>query len=95
MVKVLKRTISEKAYAVGTEMNLLSNFLCDGSFEHPKQLFKMIGKKIFTLKIFAYLDLCIIIEPRHVISNNVAFRHVSTQTSLCSLLLSLETSNYV
>ena len=29
-------------------------------------------------------------EPRPVISNNVAFRHEYTQTSLCSLLLSLE-----
>ena len=34
-------------------------------------------------------------EPRHVISNNVAFWHEYTQTSLCSLLLSLETPNYV
>ena len=37
----------------------------------------------------------IIFEPRHVISNNVAFRQVQTQTSLCSLLLSLETPNDV
>ena len=34
-------------------------------------------------------------EPRHVTSNNVVFLHVSTQTSLCSLLLSLETPNDV
>ena len=33
-------------------------------------------------------------EP-HVISNNVAFWQVKTQTSLCSLLFSLETSNDV
>ena len=32
-------------------------------------------------------------EPRHVISNNVAFWQVYTQTSLYSLLLSLETPN--
>ena len=36
-----------------------------------------------------------IIEPRHVTSNNVAFWQVLTQTSLCSLLLSLETPNDV
>ena len=30
-------------------------------------------------------------EPWHVISNNVAFLQLKTQTSLCSLLLSLET----
>ena len=34
-------------------------------------------------------------EPRHVISNNVAFRQVQTQTSLCSILLSLETPSAV
>ena len=36
-----------------------------------------------------------IFEPRHEISNNVAFRHEYTKTSLCSLLLSLETPNGV
>ena len=36
-----------------------------------------------------------IIELRSVISNNVAFLQVQTQTSLCSLILSLETSNDV
>ena len=30
-------------------------------------------------------------EPRHVISNNVAFLQVQTQTSLCSPFLCLET----
>ena len=30
-------------------------------------------------------------EPRHVISNNVVFLQVKTQTTICSLLLSLET----
>ena len=34
-------------------------------------------------------------EPWHVISNNVAFWQVYTQTSLCSIPLSLETSNDV
>ena len=34
-------------------------------------------------------------EPVHVISNNVVFWHVQTPTSLCSLLLSLETPNGV
>ena len=34
-------------------------------------------------------------EPWHVISNNVAFCQVYTQTSLCSLLLSLQTPNVV
>ena len=35
-------------------------------------------------------------EPRHVISNNVAFLQVSkTQARLCSLLLSLENPNAV
>ena len=36
-----------------------------------------------------------ICEPWHVISNNVAFWQVKTQTSQCSLLLSLETPNDV
>ena len=34
-------------------------------------------------------------ELWHVISNNVAFWHVKTRTSLCSLFLSLETPNGV
>ena len=34
-------------------------------------------------------------EPRHVISKNVAFWQVLTETSLCSLSLSLETPNAV
>ena len=34
-------------------------------------------------------------ELRHVISNNVVFWQVKTQTSLYSLLLSLETPNAV
>ena len=34
-------------------------------------------------------------EPRHEIYNDVAFWHVKTQTSLCSLILSLETQNGV
>ena len=34
-------------------------------------------------------------EPRHVTSNNVVFLHLLTQTSLCSLFLSLETPNDV
>ena len=34
------------------------------------------------------------IEPWHVISNNVAFWQVQTQTSLCSLILSSETLNH-
>ena len=34
-----------------------------------------------------------IIEPQHLISNNVAFWQVKTQTSLCSIHLSLETPN--
>ena len=34
-------------------------------------------------------------EPWHVIYNKVAFLQVYTQTSLCSLLLSLETPNFV
>ena len=33
------------------------------------------------------------IEPLHVISNNVAFRHEQTQTCLFSLILSSETPN--
>ena len=37
----------------------------------------------------------LIVEPRHVISNNVAFCQVLTHTSLSSLLLSLETPNAV
>ena len=35
------------------------------------------------------------IEPRHEISDNLTFWQVQTQTSLCSLLLSLETPNSV
>ena len=34
-------------------------------------------------------------EPRHEISNNVAFSQVQTETSLYSLLLSLETPSDV
>ena len=34
-------------------------------------------------------------EPRHVISNIVAFWHEQTETSLSSLMLSLESSNDV
>ena len=34
-------------------------------------------------------------EPQHVISHNVTFWHVYTQTSLCIPLLSLETPNNV
>ena len=34
-------------------------------------------------------------EPRHLISNDVAFRQVSTQTSLCSSLSSEKTQNVV
>ena len=34
-------------------------------------------------------------EPVHEISNNVAFWHVKTQTSLCSPILRLETQNGV
>ena len=33
-------------------------------------------------------------EPRHVISNNVAFWQVKTQASMWILLLSLETPNH-
>ena len=32
--------------------------------------------------------------PVHEISNNVAFWHVKTQTSLCRLLLRLDTPNF-
>ena len=35
------------------------------------------------------------IRQGHVISNNVVFSQVGTQSSLCSLLLSLETPNDV
>ena len=42
----------------------------------------------FLLKLPIYIN-----EPRHVISNNVVFWQVLTQTSLCSLLLNLETPN--
>ena len=35
------------------------------------------------------------IEPWHVISNNVVFWQVYTQTNLCSLFWSLETPNAV
>ena len=34
-----------------------------------------------------------IIEHRHMISNNVVFVQVYTQTSMCRLLVSLETPN--
>ena len=34
-------------------------------------------------------------EPRHLISNNVAFLQVQTHTNLCSLRLNLETPNDV
>ena len=49
--------------------------------------------------LFNFLDPCIVHiqdkEPRHDISNNVAFSQVQTQTSMCSLLFSLETHNDV
>ena len=73
---------------------------CDGSFEHPKQRFNLMTKKIFTMLAwnyaYQYWDLWnSVIEQWHVISNNVAFLQVYTQTILCSLLLSLETLNDV
>ena len=43
------------------------------------------------LKLVKYKTL----EPRHVITHIVAFLQVWTQTTLCSLLLSLETPNEV
>ena len=46
-----------------------------------------------------HVALCVLLfqsnEPRHVISNNVVFWQLLTQTSLCSLLLSLEAPNDV
>ena len=37
--------LSTKTYIVGTQKNRLSN--C--SFEHPKQMFKLMDKKIFSI----------------------------------------------
>ena len=50
----------------------------------PRAVLQIIGSKI------NYNN-----ESQRVISNNVAFRQVLTQKSLCSLLLSLETQNDV
>ena len=36
---------STKTYDVGSQKNCLN----EGSFEHPKQMLKLIGKKIFTI----------------------------------------------
>ena len=33
-----------------------------GSFEHPKHMLKIMGKKIFTLKYFVYLNLWIVVS---------------------------------
>ena len=35
--------LSTKTYVLGSQKNCLS----DGSFEHPKQMFKLMDKKIF------------------------------------------------
>ena len=43
----------------------------------------------------AFLFLSGIYEPRHLISNNVAFCQVQNQTTMCSLILSFETPNDV
>ena len=60
---------------------------------------------VFAISRFRCLDLpfCTFVqwkprhtfEPQHEISNNLTFWHVQTRTSLCSLLLSLETSKGV
>ena len=47
--------ISQSKHVVGTR-----NFLMESSFEHPKRMFKLMGKKIFTIlrsKNFVYLNL--------------------------------------
>ena len=51
---------STKTYVVGTQKNRLNETVLlngDGSFEHPKRKFKLMGKKIFTL-LCCYLNLC-------------------------------------
>ena len=39
--------ISKIKHVVGTQKNRLR----DSSFEHPKQMFKLMAKKIFTIKV--------------------------------------------
>ena len=39
-----KYNFSTKTYVVGTQKNRLN----DGSFEHPKHILKLMGKKMFT-----------------------------------------------
>ena len=34
---------------VGTQKNRLNETVLDGSFEHPKHMFKWMGKKIITI----------------------------------------------
>ena len=54
-----------KTYAVGTQKEPSQR---DGSSEHPKHLLKLMGKKIFTLRHFIYLNLCYIMQSiRHFI----------------------------
>ena len=46
---------STKTCVVGTQKNLL----IDGSFDHPKHMFKLMDKKIITILILARRFLCL------------------------------------
>ena len=70
----------ETVYKISCILNLDSNHLTSDKYE-----------TVITQDSGIYC----IYELRHVISNNMAFWPVYTQTSLCSLLLSLETPNDV
>ena len=47
-----KSYFSTKTYAGGTQKNRLN----ESSFEHPKQMFKVMDKKIFTILHLFYLS---------------------------------------
>ena len=53
MLRVLNETVSfEPKYVVDTQNSCINETV---SFEHPKHMLKIMGKKIFT--IFVYLNL--------------------------------------
>ena len=57
----IKSYFSTKTYVMGTKE--LSQW--DGSFEHPKHKLKLTGKKNiynFMLKIFVYLNICLLLD---------------------------------
>ena len=70
-------------------------FLLFKFFDVFVQIVYLFFWKLFLLHKVTCKVQITIIKPQHVISYNVAFWHEKTQTSLCSLLLSLENPNDV